>query len=105
MKPIFDARCAVCAEVDGHPVACAVAIPDINQALKGTSGRLLSLAIPRLLLRKRYIDQIRLLLLGVDARTGGYPSLEGALRSGLPKADAARCILSLVLSSLQAQKS
>ncbi len=44
-------------------------------------------------------------LLGVDARTGRYPSLEGALRSGLPEPDAARRIVSLVLSSLQAQKS
>ena len=35
LKPIFDPRCAVCAEVDGRPVACAVAVPDINQALKG----------------------------------------------------------------------
>ena len=40
LKPIFDPRCAVCAEVEGRPVACAIAIPDINQALKGTNGRL-----------------------------------------------------------------
>jgi uncharacterized protein (DUF1800 family) len=44
-------------------------------------------------------------LLGVDARAGRCPSLEGALRSDLPKPDAARRIVSLVLSSLQAQKS
>jgi len=72
LKPIFDPRCAVCAEVDGRPVACAVAVPDINQALKGTSGRLLPLGLIRLLLRKRYITQIRLLLLGVEA---GYRAL------------------------------
>jgi GNAT superfamily N-acetyltransferase len=72
LKPIFDPRCAVCAEVDGRPVACAVAVPDINQALKGTNGRLLPLGLIRLLLRKRYITQIRLLLLGVEA---GYRAL------------------------------
>ena len=72
LKPIFDPRCAVCAEVDGRPVACAVAIPDINQALKGTNGRLLPLGLIRLLRRKRYISQIRLLLLGVEA---GYRAL------------------------------
>ena len=72
LKPIFDPRCAVCAEVDGRPVACAVAIPDINQALKGTNGRLLPLGLIRLLLRKRYVTQIRLLLLGVEA---GYRAL------------------------------
>jgi hypothetical protein len=44
-------------------------------------------------------------LLGVEARTGRHASLEGALRSGLPEPDAARRIVSLVLSSLQAQKS
>jgi hypothetical protein len=78
LKPIFDARCAVCAEVDGRMVACAVAIPDINQALKGTHGRLLPLGLVRLLLRRRYITQIRLLLLGVDAAyrlRGLYPLL------------------------------
>jgi len=78
LKPIFDPRGAVYAEVRGEPVACAVAIPDINQALKGTSGRLLSMALPRLLLRHRYVDQARLLLLGVKAeyRTLGiYPLL------------------------------
>jgi GNAT superfamily N-acetyltransferase len=78
LKPIFDERCAVCAEVNGVPVACAVAVPDINQALKGTTGRLLPTALFRLLLRKRYITQMRLLLLGIDPayRTLGiYPVL------------------------------
>jgi hypothetical protein len=68
----------VLAEVDGRPVACAIAIPDINQALKGTNGRLFPLGLVRLLLRRRYVNQIRLLLLGVDAayRTLGlYPLL------------------------------
>ena len=56
LKPIFDPRCTVCAEVDGQMVACVVAVPDINQALKGTNGRLFPLGlIVRLLLRKRYI--------------------------------------------------
>jgi hypothetical protein len=78
LKPIFDPRCAVLAEVDGLPVACAIAIPDINQALKGTNGRLFPLGLVRLLLRRRYVNQVRLLLVGVDAayRTIGlYPLL------------------------------
>ncbi|HMJ86621.1 MAG TPA: hypothetical protein VK504_25765 [Vicinamibacterales bacterium] len=78
LKPIFDPRCAVCAEVDGRPVACAVAVPDINQALKGTNGRLFPLGLIRLLRRKRYVTQVRLLLLGVSAayrRIGLYPLL------------------------------
>ena len=71
MKPIFDPRCTVCAEVDGRMIACVVAVPDINQALKGTSGRLFPLGLIRLLLRKRYISQVRLLLLGIDERHRG----------------------------------
>ena len=78
LRPIFDARCAVCAEVDGRPVACAIAIPDINQALRGTDGRLFPRGLPRLVFRRRFIDQIRLLLLGVlpEYRPRGlYPLL------------------------------
>ena len=78
LKPIFDPRGAVLAEANGEPVACLVSVPDINQALKGTSGRLFGLALPRLIMRRRYITQLRLLLLGVDARyrtLGIYPLL------------------------------
>src|SRR5256885_6588056 len=78
LKPIFDPRGAVLAEANGEPIACLVSVPDINQALKGTSGRLLGLALPRLLLQHRYVTQLRLLLLGVDARYrafGLYPLL------------------------------
>jgi len=66
MKPIFDSRTAVVAEADGRLVACAVALPDVNQALRGTDGRLFPLGLIKLLRRRRYIDQSRLLLLGVD---------------------------------------
>jgi hypothetical protein len=72
LKPIFDPRCAVCAEIDGQPVACAIAVPDVNQALKGTNGRLFPVGLVRLLCRRFSIDQIRLLLLGVLAEYRGY---------------------------------
>ena len=78
MKPIFDPNSAILAEKDGRPVACAVAIPDVNQAMRGTDGRLFPLGLVKLLRRKRYIDQIRLLLLGVqpEFRTVGiFPLL------------------------------
>jgi hypothetical protein len=65
LQPIFDPRCAVCAEVDDSPVACAIAVPDVNQALKGTNGRLFPWGLIRLLGRRWIIDQIRLLILGV----------------------------------------
>ena len=44
-------------------------------------------------------------LLGIDARTGRVPSLEGEVRPGLAKPDVARRILSLVLASPEAQTS
>jgi GNAT superfamily N-acetyltransferase len=78
MKPIFDSRCAILVEKEGRPVACAVAIPDVNQALRGTDGRLFPLGLIKLLGRKRIIDQLRLLLLGVlpEYRTTGiFPLL------------------------------
>ena len=78
MKPIFEPRCAVVAEAKGRIVACAVALPDINQALSGTNGRLFPLGLFKLLRRRRYIDQARLILLGIDQEyrtTGLYPLL------------------------------
>jgi hypothetical protein len=72
LKPIFDPRCAVIAEVGGRPVACLVSVPDINQALKGTNGRLFPRALLRLLFRRRYVSQVRLLLLGADAAARAY---------------------------------
>ena len=78
MKPIFDPRCAILAEAKGTPIACAIAVPDVNQALRGTDGRLFPIGLVRLLGRTWIIDQIRLLLLGVlpEYRTIGiYPLL------------------------------
>jgi hypothetical protein len=66
MKMIFDPRFGVVAETAGRLVACAIALPDINQALVGTGGRLFPFGLVKLLARKRYIDQGRLLLLGID---------------------------------------
>ncbi|HEV3140969.1 MAG TPA: hypothetical protein VGY57_10655 [Vicinamibacterales bacterium] len=87
LKPIFDPRCAVVAEQNGRLVACVVAIPDVNQALAGTNGRLVSAkTIFRLLFRARYIDRARLLLLGVDPAyraAGLFPLLMTALRGQL----------------------
>jgi len=82
LKLIFDPRCAVCAEHDGRMVASVVALPDIHQALKGTDGRLFPFGLLKLLVRRRYIDQMRLLLLGIDPAYrafGLYPMLIVAL--------------------------
>ena len=100
LKPIFDPRCTVCAEVDGEMVACLVSVPDINQALKGTNGRLFPQGLVRLLRRKRYITQVRLLLLGIDARHRGlglYPLLIAEWHRQLQGTPYARAEFSWVL--------
>jgi GNAT superfamily N-acetyltransferase len=86
LKPIFDPRAAVVAERDGKLLACVVAIPDVNQALATTTGRLTPRTIYRLLRRSKHIDQARLLLLGVDPAyraAGLFPLLMQALRNQL----------------------
>jgi hypothetical protein len=100
MKLIFDRRLALVAEAGGRLVACAVALPDVNQALKGTNGRLFPLGLVRLLARRRYIDQARLLLVGLDGEfrsTGLYPLLLAQLRRQVAGSPYRRAELSWVL--------
>ena len=65
LKQILDPEFALCCEVAGVRAGCIVAVPDLNQVLKGTDGKLFPLGLIRFLLRRRLIDQGRLLLLGV----------------------------------------
>jgi hypothetical protein len=78
LKPILDPELVLFVEIDGRPVACAVAIPDVNQVLKRMRGRLLPFGLLHFLRRRSIVDQLRVLLLGVvsDLRnTGLYPLL------------------------------
>lgn len=78
LKPVFDTDIAVCIEAEGAVVACALAVPDINQALTGTGGRLFPTGWWRLLNRRKVIDQVRVILLGVlpeFRHLGLYPLL------------------------------
>ncbi len=55
------------AEIDGHPVAMIVALPNINQAIKDLHGRLLPIGWLKLLwrLKIKYPDTARVMLMGV----------------------------------------
>jgi hypothetical protein len=78
LRPILDPQIILFAEMCGTAVACAVAIPNINQVLKKMRGRLLPFGIVHILRRRAIIDEARVLLLGVDpgARLMGlYPLL------------------------------
>ncbi|HUT34612.1 MAG TPA: N-acetyltransferase [Planctomycetota bacterium] len=60
MKPIVDRRMVFIAELDGQPVACLVALPDVNPILRRCNGRLLPFGWLRLLLGRRSLRQVRL---------------------------------------------
>jgi GNAT superfamily N-acetyltransferase len=53
------------AEVDGRPVGATTAVPDVNQVLKGTNGRLLPVSWWRLLNMGRIITRSRAVTTGV----------------------------------------
>lgn len=65
LKTIADVDIAHIVEKDGKPIAFSVALPDFNQALKHTNGRLLPLGLIKLLYYSRKITQIRTALMGV----------------------------------------
>ncbi|MGW8374813.1 GNAT family N-acetyltransferase [Streptomyces sp. ODS28] len=70
LKPLVRRGLALFAEVDGEPVAFALGVPDLNQALRPVRGRLTTWGLPLGLLRlvrgMRRIDTGRLVALGVQ---------------------------------------
>ena len=92
---IADPRLCFIAEVEGEVVGFALALPDYNQALQQTNGRLLPFGWLKLLWHRRAINAARVLLLGLkpgvrlrgldamlylkiwqDAPKNGYPYVE-----------------------------
>jgi hypothetical protein len=79
------------AEVDGRPVGVTTMVPDVNQALKGTSGRLLPTVWWRLLNMPRIATRARVVTAGVvkEYRDTGvlplmmYETLRTASRYGI----------------------
>jgi GNAT superfamily N-acetyltransferase len=65
LKQVLDEDWGFIAEKDGETVGVAFTLPDINQALAKTNGRLLPFGWARLLLAKRRIDRVRVFALGV----------------------------------------
>lgn len=73
MKAILEPELVLLGEIRGKVVGFALALPNINQALKHTNGRLLPLGLLKILYHKRSIDSVRILVLGVveEYRTAG----------------------------------
>lgn len=72
LKSVLDPRLLLIAEVRGEAVGFALALPDINQALKSNrSGKLLPLGLVKLLWnlkgpgRKKRLNRLRILTLGI----------------------------------------
>jgi GNAT superfamily N-acetyltransferase len=65
LRRFGDMRFVLCAEVAGRIVGFAAAVPDLNQVLAGTDGRLTPRTMWRLARRRRLINRGRLLLCGV----------------------------------------
>jgi len=73
MKTILDPELILVAEFKGNAVGFALALPDINVALRHANGRLLPLGLLRILYHKRFITSLRVAVLGVlkEYRTVG----------------------------------
>jgi hypothetical protein len=59
MKPVIDPQMVFIAELDGRPVGCLLALPDINPLLKKCNGRLLPFGWLHILRGKRSLHWLR----------------------------------------------
>jgi GNAT superfamily N-acetyltransferase len=73
LKQILAPELALIGEVEGRPVGFALAIPDINQALKPAGGNLFPFGLLKILYHQRRIRTLRVMALGVieEFRTAG----------------------------------
>lgn len=79
LKTIVDPRLVLIAEKKNEPVAFALTLPDINQALKKINGRLFPLGLPLLLHHVRRIRRVRTLALGIVKKAQNWSGLGAAL--------------------------
>ena len=56
------------AEIDGEPVGCFVALPDLNQALRHLRGHVTPWGLLRFFYHRRRIDTLRVAMMGVKKR-------------------------------------
>jgi len=87
MKQILKPELVLLGEVGGRVVGFALALPDINQALKPAGGKLLPTGIVKILYHQRLVRSVRVLALGVveEYRASGlaagfYATLVGNAR-------------------------
>ncbi len=73
MKQILKPDLVLIGEVEGRPVGFALALPNINLALKQAGGKLFPLGLFKILYHQRLIKELRVVALGVvdEYRTAG----------------------------------
>ncbi|MFN7993185.1 MAG: hypothetical protein U0Q18_06275 [Bryobacteraceae bacterium] len=73
MKQILRPELVLVGEVQGRPVGFALALPNINQALKHAGGKLFPFGLVKILYHQRLIKELRVVALGVveEYRTAG----------------------------------
>jgi GNAT superfamily N-acetyltransferase len=69
LRQVADKALCLIAEVEGKPVAFSITLPDINESLRGTGGRLLPFGIIKLLMHKP--SRMRLVALGIKPEYHG----------------------------------
>ncbi len=73
LKPVVDPELVLIGEVDGEPAGFALALPDVNQALRHANGRLWPFGILKVLWHMRRVKRVRIITLGLKPehrRTG-----------------------------------
>jgi GNAT superfamily N-acetyltransferase len=73
LKPVVDPELALIGEVNGEPVGFALALPDVNQAIRHANGKLFPFGIIKLLWHMRRINGVRVITLGVKKEYRGTP--------------------------------
>lgn len=68
LKRVVDPSLGVMIELGDEPVAFGLALPDFNQALKPTNGRLFPFGFIKLLWHMRKIDGMRMITLGIKGQ-------------------------------------
>jgi GNAT superfamily N-acetyltransferase len=68
LKSVIDPDLTLIGTVDGEPAGFALALPDVNQALRHANGRLFPFGIFKLLWHLRRVDRLRVVTLGLLPR-------------------------------------
>jgi len=77
LKKVVEPELALFAEINHRPIGFSLSVPDFNQALIHTNGRLFPFGFIKLLWHSRKIDMIRTIIMGVlpEYRRNGIDSL------------------------------